>query len=98
MSDIFPLFLHESERLVRNVRQVGKGNGTGRCSRKFLTYPAVPRVPKPGHGDIEADTEGEGSSKYGCYIDTCGAREVRKVDNRGAGGGGNSLFRLTSVL
>jgi len=63
--------------------------------KENLTYPAVPRVPKLGHGDIEADTKGEGSSKYGCHIDTCGEGGMRKVDNRG---GGNSLFRLTSVL
>jgi len=44
--------------------------------------PAVPRVPNLGHGDIEANTEGEGSSEYGCHIDTVSLDE-RVVKGRG---------------
>jgi hypothetical protein len=75
MSDILPLFLHET-RTTRQKRQTsGKRKRDGTLFKENLTYPAVPRVPKLGHADIEADTEGEGSSKYGCHIDTCGTRE-----------------------
>jgi len=33
-------------------------------------FPAVPIVPKLGHGDIKANTESEGSSKDGGHVDT----------------------------
>lgn len=48
-----------------------RGGGMGYYARISGTYPAVPRVPKIGHGNIETDTKGEGSSKDGGHIDTC---------------------------
>jgi len=45
-------------------------------------FPAVPRVPIIGYGDIEANTEGEGSSEDGGHIDTVSLDE-RVVKGRG---------------
>jgi hypothetical protein len=50
---------------------VGKRNG--KYSKGNSTYPAVPRVPIIGYGDIKANTEGEGSSEDGGHINTCDA-------------------------
>jgi len=45
-------------------------------------FPAVPRVPKLGHADIKANTEGEGSGEDGGHIDTVTLDE-RVVKGRG---------------
>jgi len=51
-------------------------------------FTAVPRVPKIGHGDVETDTEREGSNKYGRHVDTVSLDErvVKGSGERHCGG------------
>jgi len=54
-------------------------------------FPAVPIVPKLGHGDIKANTESEGSNKDGGHVDTVSLDECVVK-----GGGERHGWRRTS--
>lgn len=49
----------------------------GDVREEAWTYPAIPIIPKVGHGDVKANTESEGSNKDGGHVDTYEGEEAK---------------------